>query len=82
MTDPAETAPSFLTSREVARLLHIARSTVTSWREAGLLIGHPLPNGEWRYRNDQPTIVAAREALAKSLRDVIPAGQLTLDADA
>jgi hypothetical protein len=83
MTELAEVnAPNFLTPRDVCALLHIARSTLPAWRSAGLLEGHQLPNGEWRYRDDHPTIVNARAALTKPLRDALPVGQLTLDGDA
>jgi hypothetical protein len=81
MAKPNATGPEFLTGAEVCSLLHIAKSTLPAWRDAGLLVGHQLESGQWRYRDDQPAIVRARAALAAPLRDAIPVGQLTLGGD-
>lgn len=80
MSKPNE--PVFLSGAEVCRLLHISKSTLPAWREAGMLVGHKLENGQWRYRDDQPAISRARAALAAPLAQVVPVGQLALGDEA
>jgi predicted site-specific integrase-resolvase len=53
----------FLTPREVCDLLHIGSSTLRDWRRDGLVEGHQLPSGAWRYPANQSPLRRAREAL-------------------
>lgn len=58
--EPAE----LLTTGEVMRLFHIARSTVTLWRKEGKLRGYkPAGMKQWRWPSNQPAIEEARAAL-------------------
>lgn len=52
-----------LPAREVAALLHIARSTLPLWRGRGDLVAYRMRNGHWRYPSNQPTLAEARAAL-------------------
>lgn len=56
----------FLTGHEVMDLLRLrSRATLLNMRDRGDLIGHQLPNGHWRYPEEQPTIASARQALTR-----------------
>jgi hypothetical protein len=56
--------PELLTTGEVMRLFHIARSTVTLWRKEGRLRGYqPAGMKQWRWPSNQPAIEEARAAL-------------------
>lgn len=59
-----QSQPGFLTGPEVCQLLVIAKSTLGPWRRDGHLVAHQLPNGQYRYPVDQPTIRGALDALA------------------
>jgi predicted site-specific integrase-resolvase len=57
-------AAELLTTGEVMRLFHIARSTVTLWRKEGKLRGYkPANMKQWRWPSNQPAIEEARAAL-------------------
>jgi hypothetical protein len=59
-----EPGAELLTTAEVMRLFHIARSTVTLWRQEGRLRGYkPAGMKQWRWPSNQPAIVEARAAL-------------------
>lgn len=58
--------PALMTAREVCTLLHISKSTLATWREAGDVVAHPLPRGGWRYPSDQPVITTALAALGRT----------------
>lgn len=60
---------SFLTGEEVRDLLRLrSRASLSNMRARGDLIGHQLPNGYYLYPADQPTIRAARRALADAAK--------------
>lgn len=76
VSDPSPSLPSMtglvethlMKSSEVRDLLHIGRTTLHDWREAGRLQGlRHTPNGPWYYPANQPIIVAALRAVG-SLR--------------
>jgi hypothetical protein len=59
-----EDVPELLTTAEVMRLFHIARSTVNLWRTTGKLRGYkPAGMKQWRWPSNQAAIVEARAAL-------------------
>jgi hypothetical protein len=64
--EPAEPA-ELLTTAEVMKLFHIARSTVTLWRQEGRLRGYkPAGMKQWRWPSNQPAVEEARAALRGS----------------
>jgi excisionase family DNA binding protein len=53
--DPHEEPPKLLTAVEVASLFRVARSTVVSWTEKGLLPHTRTPSGRLRFYRDTVT---------------------------
>lgn len=64
MTGPSPASSRFLTGPQVCQLLNISKSTLAPWRASGALVFLPLPNGGYRYPEDQPLIRRALALLA------------------
>lgn len=54
-----------MTAREVCDLLRISKTTLNDWRARGLVAGHAVPSGQWRYPAHQPAIADALAAVRR-----------------
>lgn len=68
MTGPSSAQPRLLRGRELCALLNIGKSTLQPWRDKGLVEFVELPNGDYRYPENQQAVQRALAALGRCAR--------------